>query len=331
MKSSSLKQEIDDYERQEVDLKTSIGWQEVYHNTDTSESMKNYVSKTIKTRNEQKVLKQQIERAIDENQIEQNTLSQEIENLEKDLVSEDSLDKKKQYNQQKLELHEKENLYNKLKDTFNSDKERKQKRNWWLRLSFIVLSIVGLGLTLFSFVTQNLIFGVIFAILTVIFIVGTFLVKTKEIDYSESISEEINDLEQQINDLESNYDLNFDLDQQFQLRERWSNASNNKSVLANKLNHQENLLQNTEQQINDLTQKLNAVKENVKVPNEMTDDLLIDSFKTMNQLKSNDSYRSKLLDQHQQVNQKLTHFMIKRLKILKMRSHHLIKLHYLMI
>ena len=79
--------------------------------------------------------------------------------------------------------------------------------------------------------------------------------------------------------------------------------SNNKSVLANKLNHQENLLQNTEQQINDLTQKLNAVKENVKVPNEMTDDLLIDSFKTMNQLKSNDSYRSKLLDQHQQVNQ----------------------------
>ncbi|MBO1277802.1 AAA family ATPase [Staphylococcus haemolyticus] len=314
MKSSSLKQEIDDYERQEADLKTSIGWQEVYHNTDTSESMKNYVSKTIKTRNEQKVLKQQIERAIDENQIEQNTLSQEIENLEKDLVSEDSLDKKKQYNQQKLELHEKENLYNKLKDTFNSDKERKQKRNWWLRLSFIVLSIVGLGLTLFSFVTQNLIFGVIFAILTVIFIVGTFLVKTKEIDYSESISEEINDLEQQINDLESNYDLNFDLDQQFQLRERWSNASNNKSVLANKLNHQENLLQNTEQQINYLTQKLNAVKENVKVPNEMTDDLLIDSFKTMNQLKSNDSYRSKLLDQHQQVNQKLTHFYDKALK-----------------
>ena len=74
------------------------------------------------------MLKQQIERAIDENQIEQNMLSQEIENLEKDLVSEDSLDKKKQYNQQKLELHEKENLYNKLKDTFNSDKERKQKQ-----------------------------------------------------------------------------------------------------------------------------------------------------------------------------------------------------------
>ena len=69
----------------------------------------------------------------------------------------------------------------------------------------------------------------------------------------------------------------------------------------------------------------------MKVPNEMTDDLLLDSFKTMNQLKSNDSYRSKLLDQHQQVNQKLTHFMIMRLKILEMKSHHLIKFHYLMI
>ena len=36
-------------------------------------------------------------------------------------------------------------------------KKENKKRNWWLRLSFIVLSIVGLGLTLFSFVTQNLI------------------------------------------------------------------------------------------------------------------------------------------------------------------------------
>ncbi|MDN8760093.1 hypothetical protein Q0M59_17130, partial [Staphylococcus aureus] len=91
-------------------------------------------------------------------------------------VPEDALDKKKQYNQQKLELHEKENLYNKLKDTVNSDKERKQQRNWWLRLSFIVLSVIGLGLTIFSFVTQNLIFGIIFAILTVVFIIGIFLV-----------------------------------------------------------------------------------------------------------------------------------------------------------
>lgn len=308
LKSSALEQDIDDYERQEVDLKSSIGWQEVHHDTDTSDAKKNYVSETIKARNEQNVLKQQIERSIDENQIEQNALTQEIDHLEKELVPEDALDKKKQYNQQKLELHEKENLYNKLKDTFNSDKERKQQRNWWLRLSFIVLSVIGLGLTIFSFATQNLIFGIIFAILTVVFIIGIFLVRTKEIDYSESISEEINDLEQQINDLESEYDLNFDLDQQFQLRERWSNASNNKSVLANKLNHQESLLQKTEEQINTLTHQLDEVKANLKLPNNMTDDLLHDSFKTMNQLKSNDSYRNKLKHQHQEVNQKLDQF-----------------------
>ncbi|MCQ9278141.1 AAA family ATPase [Staphylococcus borealis] len=308
LKFSALEQEIDDYERQEVDLKSSIGWQEVHHDTDTSDAKKNYVSETIKARNEQNVLKQQIERSIDENQIEQNALTQEIDNLEKELVSEDALDKKKQYNQQKLELHEKENLYNKLKDTFNSDKERKQQRNWWLRLSFIVLSVIGLGLTIFSFVTQNLIFGIIFAILTVVFIIGIFLVRTKEIDYSESISEEINDLEQQINHLESEYDLNFDLDQQFQLRERWSNASNNKSVLANKLNHQESLLQKTEEQINTLKHQLDEVKANLKLSNNMTDELLLDSFKTMNQLKSNDSYRNKLKHQYQEVNQKLDQF-----------------------
>ncbi|MCE5091130.1 ATP-binding protein [Staphylococcus devriesei] len=308
LKAESLTKEIDTYQRQQQDLKTSIGWQDVYHETDTSEATKNYISEKVKERNNQSALKQQIERTIEENTIEQNALSEEIEGLEQESVPEDALDKKKQYNQQKLELHEKENLYNKLKDTFNKDKEKKQKRQWWLRFSFIILALIGLGLTIFSFVTQNLIFGIIFVILTVIFVVGIFFTRTKEVDYSETISDEISDLERQLSELEANYDLDFDLDHQYQLRERWSNISNNKSVVSNKLEHQQSLLDQTEKDISDLSSHINKVKEDLRLPSTMSDELLVDSFNTMNQIKSNDNYLNQLLEQRLKLTHKLSAF-----------------------
>lgn len=48
-----------------------------------------------------------------------------------------------------------------------------------------------------------MIFGIVFAILTVIFIVGIFLAKTKDVDYGVAMNQEINDLESQLEHLES--------------------------------------------------------------------------------------------------------------------------------
>ena len=140
----------------------------------------------------------------------------------------------KQYNQQKLELNEKENLYQKLKDTFENEKANKIKRQQWLRFSFVLLAIVGIALAVFSFMTQNMIFTVVFAVLTLIFIVGIFLAKAKTVDYSETIGIEIQDLEQQLNYLENDYDLDFDLEEQYQLRDQWQNALKIKLSLMKK-------------------------------------------------------------------------------------------------
>ena len=53
---------------------------------------------------------------------------------------------------------------------------------------------------------------------------GIFLAKAKTVDYSETIGIEIQDLEQQLNYLENDYDLDFDLEEQYQLRDQWQNA-----------------------------------------------------------------------------------------------------------
>ncbi|MEJ7535256.1 hypothetical protein, partial [Staphylococcus hominis] len=69
------------------------------------------------------------------------------------------------------------------------------------------------------------------------FIVGIFLSKTKDVDYSTAMAQEINDLENQLDQLESNYDLEFDLDHQHRIREQWQNAIKTKEMLDEKHNY----------------------------------------------------------------------------------------------
>lgn len=68
-------------------------------------------------------------------------------------------------------------MYEKLKETFEEEQTQKNKRQKFLRIGFIVLTILSAALSIFSFFTANLIFGIIFALLTVIFVVGIIFLK----------------------------------------------------------------------------------------------------------------------------------------------------------
>lgn len=96
------------------------------------------------------------------------------------------------------------------------------------------MTILAAALSIFSFFTANLIFGVIFALLTVIFVVGIIFSKSKAVDYSTAISQEINDLENQLTQLEKEYNLDFDLEHQQRVREQWRHAKKNKKILEEK-------------------------------------------------------------------------------------------------
>lgn len=300
--------EISEKQHAQQEHKTSVGWQEIHHDTDTSEAAKSYASYLIKARQEEQIQQQHLTRLIDENTIEQTALVKEIEALEQDLISEDALAKKKQYNQQKLELNEKENLYQKLKDTFENEKANKIKRQQWLRFSFVLLAIVGIALAVFSFMTQNMIFTAVFAVLTLIFIVGIFLAKAKTVDYSETIGIEIQDLEQQLNYLENDYDLDFDLEEQYQLRDQWQNALKNKTIIDEKMKHQQDKLSSSHQQLDRHEHDINEVKQSLFLPTKMSDDLLLDSIKTINTIKSDDKLLQTLQQDYSHLNDKITSF-----------------------
>ena len=159
-----------------------------------------------------------------------------------------------------------------------------------MRISFIVLALIGAALTVFSFVTANMIFGIIFAILTVIFIVGIFLSKTKDVDYSTAMAQEINDLENQLDQLESNYDLEFDLDHQHRIREQWQNAIKTKEMLDEKHNYLNQTMNEAQHRLHSLTESIDKVKEELHLSPKISDELIVDSITTMGNIKSHDKY-----------------------------------------
>ena len=114
------------------------------------------------------------------------------------------------------------------------------------------------------------------------------------------------------------------------MRERWNNANNTKSVLSNKLNHQHSILSDIQSSIDALAQDISEIKQDIKVSDKMSDERLVDSLKTMNQLKVNDKQLNKLLLENIELNQKLTSMSMLKM-LLKIVSTSLIKFHYLMI
>lgn len=115
-------------------------------------------------------------------------------------------------------------MYSKLKERFEIEQQEKQKRQKLLRTTFILLTLVGIGLTAFSFISNNMLFGIIFAVLTLVFVIGIIMSKSKEVDYSEAITDEIEEIKAQLAILDENYDLDFDLDEQYRIRDHWQQA-----------------------------------------------------------------------------------------------------------
>ena len=198
----SIEKDIADKQRELEALQSNIGWQEVFYDTDSTEAMKSHMSDLVLGKQEQIAYINQLERGLEENKIERNSNSNEINQVENELVPDETFEKKKEYTQQVLELHEKENLYEKLKETLKKNKH-KNKRQKFLRIGFIVLTILSAALSIFLFHCKSYFWYNICSI-NCDFCSRYHFSRSKAVDYSTAISQEINDLENQLTQLEKN-------------------------------------------------------------------------------------------------------------------------------
>ncbi|GEP80516.1 AAA family ATPase [Staphylococcus carnosus] len=304
----SVSKEIEEKEREIQSLKSNVGWKEMHDNVDVSESVKSYVSRQISDKNEQTSYITQLKRTLEEQKIEQANVQEEQEDVKNALVPDEVFEKKQQYNQQSFELKEKKNLYQKMKEAFDIEQQERDRKQKMLRITFVLLAIVGAGLAVFSFVTQALIFAIIFGIAAIGFIIGAIMVKSTKVGHSEAFSTEISQLEKQNADLESKYDLNFDLDEQHRLREQNHNIKKANEVLDNKIALTQEKLDEAKISYQQLEDNISEIKSDLHVSPKMTDSLILDGIKTIERIQVLANHLEQLKGQQKELQSKINEF-----------------------
>ena len=91
----SIEKDIADKQRELEALQSNIGWQEVFYDTDSTEAMKSHMSDLVLGKQEQIAYINQLERGLEENKIERNSNSNEINQVENELVPDETFEKKR--------------------------------------------------------------------------------------------------------------------------------------------------------------------------------------------------------------------------------------------
>lgn len=257
--------EIEHTERQIDGLMSNIGWQAIDSDIDTSDIRKSDLSDALKEKRDLNYAVQQLQQNYESMEVDQQSSQTELEELKSQLVSEENFAKKKEYDKRALELREKKNLFSKMKEAFETEQLQKEKQQKSLRIAMIILAVISVGLAVFSFVSQTMLFAIVFAVLAVIFVIGCFAIKTKTEGHTERFSDEINQLEKEVARLEQEYDLNFDLADQYQLRDQIHQREQQFIVLNTKQKHIAQQLEASEADLQQVSQKLTQAKAEMHV------------------------------------------------------------------
>lgn len=303
-----VRRDIDHHQRDLEGLCHNIGWDKVYEGLDTSEVQVSYTSHLLKEYDEQLLTIQRLKHTHDEYQIETKTYENEINDLENQLVSEEDFEKKQIHEKQLLELNEKRNLFTKMKETFEQEYNEKQKKKHFMRIMLVLLAVVSLGLATFAFVTSNLLFSAAFAVLAVLCLLGLFLTKSKEVSYNQRFADEITELENQVTHLENAYNLDFNLNHQFQLRDQVAQRKQSLKILTLKFQNILQQLKQTEENIDVSRRKINDIKANIHVSENLSNDLLVDGFHTIQKINEHQDHLNELKESESHLMQSLEQF-----------------------
>lgn len=282
-----LNKQIEDTERDNTLLRQDIGWDEEYLSVDTSEAMKTHIAELNRIKDENIAEREQIKRAMNQQDIEQERYNYSIERLHNDLVSDENYEQKKVYNQRALELGEKRSLYQKMEDSFKKQKEENEKRTKQYRLGSVIGGILFVAIAIYAFVISQFVFCGIFAVVGLLLLVLSFFIKTKELDHDEAFSREIDELEEKVAHLEQFYSLDFNLEEQTKIRQELDRYYQSQEILATKQTELTKELEKVEDIIAKKDRAIEETKSNLHVSNQLSSQLLNDALNTIKKIKQN--------------------------------------------
>lgn len=115
-------------------------------------------------------------------------------------------------------------------------------------------------------------------------------------------------MQQQVTQLEDNYDLDFDLDDQYRVREQLQTTIKTKEAIDKKAEYLTNTLTQAKEQYQNAQQNIDKVKADLYLSDKMSDELIVDSIGTMNKIKTHEKHIDDLQTQVQALKQQLNDF-----------------------
>src|SRR5699024_3383516 len=249
--------------------------------------MKTHIAELNRIKDENIAEREQIKRAMNQQDIEQERYNHSIERLHNDLVSDENYEQKKVYNQKALELGEKRSLYQKMEDSFKKQKEENEKRTKQYRLGSVIGGILFVAIAIYAFVISQFVFCGIFAVVGLLLLVLSFFIKTKELDHDEAFSREIDELEEKVSQLKQFYSLDFNLEEQTKIRQELDRYYQSQEILATKQAELTKELEKVEDIIAKKERAIEETKSSLHVSNQLSSQLLNDALNTIKKIKQN--------------------------------------------
>ncbi|MDK3928635.1 AAA family ATPase [Staphylococcus pseudintermedius] len=308
MELKQNEREFNQHEMEIKSLKSHIGWKEVHDDVDSSEAQKSFASETLKQKQEHLQTIQQLKKTQDDYQIETVSFEEELEHLSSQLVDDENFEKKKVYDQRLLELKEKRNLFDKMKTSFEQEAEQKAQQQRRVRGASFFLAIISIAFAIWMFVTEAMVAGIVLTVMAIVFIIGMTLFRSKPVGYDTQFSEELAQLEQEVEQLEAEYDLDFDLSTQYQLRDQIAQRQQQLAILKTKTQHAKTQYEDTQTAWTDATSKLQQLKASLHLSENLSDELLVDAIQTIQMIKDHQQYIEKLHEAYLKLSESLESF-----------------------
>lgn len=256
---------IDQLTNEQAALMKDIGWRE-YHLVDAGSSINEQASLAINQLEKDSLEKSQIEREIN---FVKDTIAkkeQAIHDLEHVKVHDDRFEKALQLEKSKIDLMDKTKLYDTMKEEAETFEAKQLKQYNIQQSSLLLMLLLFIGGAIYAYLIPQFIVLGVFCVLAVLTIVMLMMNKKPDLQFNQSLAQEVNALNLKVKDLQDNFDLSFDLEEQRVIRQRMSESKNEITREKNRYNQLNQSLQQINKLIEQSTSTLQNIREKLNLP-----------------------------------------------------------------
>ncbi|WP_414052283.1 ATP-binding protein [Macrococcus animalis] len=257
---------LEQLQKEQQGLMRDIGWSE-YQSIDVNPLLKEKASLAINQLEKNMLEKAQIEREINFVKDTVAKKEQAVHDLAQIKVHDERFDKAEQLEKNKSLLLDKTKLYEKMKQEAVAFETGEMKKYKLHQTCLILMMLLFLGGAVYSYFINQFIMLAIFCVLAILTGIMIFMNKKPKVQFNQSLQQDVDDLSFKVKDLQDNFDLSFDLEEQRQVRLRMFDRNNEVVREKNRYAALSQELDAINELIKASTEELEHIKEKLALPN----------------------------------------------------------------